>query len=93
MFFTNIAATVKRLEGTEREWTKAEMVHFVQNSLFGGNPQYAVEAWIQKEFLAKRGEQVTEHRKVIIENFLYRYLAVDSGVDIVGRTTMGSGAS
>ena len=82
MFFTNVAATVKRLEGTERDWTKVEIVQFVQNTLFGGIPQYAVEAWIQKEFLPKRGEQITEHRRVIIENFMYRYLAsVDSGVD------------
>ena len=29
MFFTSIAATVQRLEGTEREWTKNEMVQFV----------------------------------------------------------------
>ena len=94
MFFTNIAATVKRLEGTERDWTKAEMVQFVQNTLFGGIPQYAVEAWIQKEFIPKRGEQITEHRRVIIENFMYRYLAsVDSGVDFESALSLASRAN
>eukprot|EP00966_Prymnesium_polylepis_P158424 3662142-Prymnesium_polylepis.1 len=69
MFFENIVNTVKRLEGTERQWTKAEMVQFVQNSLSGGIPQYAVETWIQKEFLSKRGSEVTEQLAVIATRY------------------------
>ena len=94
MFFPNIVANVKRMEGTERDWSKAEMTHFVQNVLFGGIPQYAVETWIQKEFLGKRGEQVIEHRKAIVEYFLYRYLAsVDSGVDHEAALSLASRAN
>ena len=82
MFFHNIVEEVKRCEGTERDWSKEQMVHFVQAKLFGGIPQYAVEKWIQSEFLGKRGDEITEHRKALIEVFIYRYLAsVDSGVD------------
>ena len=35
----------------------------------------------QSEFLGKRGDEITEHRKALIEVFIYRYLtSVDSGV-------------
>ena len=71
MFFHNIVEEVKRCEGTERDWSKEQLVHFVQAKLFGfgGIPQYAVEKWIQSEFLGKRGDEITEHRKALIEVF------------------------
>ena len=74
MFFPNIAAIVKRLDETERDWTKAEMVNFVQKE----HPFRRHTAICGRDldprrssFLPKRGEEITNHRKVIIENFMY----------------------
>ena len=90
MFFHNIVEEVKRCEGTERDWSKEQMVHFVQAKLFGGIPQYAVEKWIQSEFLGKRGDEITEHRKAIIEERrLWYACAGAAGRSVVGRGGAG----
>ena len=39
-FFTKIAEEVKRCMDGDRTFSKEDMVHFVQNKLFGGIPQY-----------------------------------------------------
>ena len=44
-FFTKIAEEVKRCMDGDRTFSKEDMVHFVQNKLFGGIPQYAVERY------------------------------------------------
>ena len=85
MFFPSIADAVKQIEkehGTERTWSRDDVVFFVQERLFAGIPQYAVEKWIQKEFLGKRGTEIIDCRFAVIRNFIFRYLAaVNSGVD------------
>ena len=40
----------------DRDFSKEDMVHFVQNKIFGGIPQYAVERWIQYACLGKEGD-------------------------------------
>lgn len=81
-FFPSIACAVKRCEGTERDWDKDDIIFFVQQRLFGGIPQYAVETWIQREFMGIKGTELVAKRADVIQNFMYKYLAtVDSGVD------------
>ena len=50
-FFTKIAEEVKRCMDGDRTFSKEDMVHFVQNKLFGGIPQYAVERWIRGQYV------------------------------------------
>jgi hypothetical protein len=94
MFFPAIAEEVKRCGGTERSWTKDEMTYFVMQKLFGGIPMYAVEKWIQGEFLDKRGSaQLEAGRKALVENFLYKYLSqCPSGADYTAASELAERA-
>ena len=78
-FFTKIAKGVKRCMDGDRTFSKEDMVHFVQNKLFGGIPQYAVERWIQHEYLGKEGDALVALQKDTVQNFMYR--SVDSGAE------------
>ena len=81
-FFPSIAQAVKRCEGTERDWDNDDISFFVTQRLFGGIPQYAVEKWIQREYMGVKGAELVNKRAETICNFIYKYLAtVDSGVD------------
>lgn len=81
-FFKSIADAVKRCEGTERDWSNEDLKFFVMQRLFGGIPQYAVETWIQREFLGVKGADIQVKRADVIQNFMYKYLAsIDAGVD------------
>ena len=81
-FFTKITEEVNRCQEGDRTFSKEDMVHFVQNKLFGGIPQYAVERWIQHECLGKQGDALVAFKKDTVQNFMYRYLgSVASGVD------------
>ena len=80
-FFTKITDEVTRCMESDRTFSKEVMKHFVQNVIFGGIPQYAVEKWIQRECVLKQGDELVQFTKDTVENFLYRYLAsVESGV-------------
>eukprot|EP00966_Prymnesium_polylepis_P322617 7378866-Prymnesium_polylepis.1 len=82
MFFRSIANAVKDCEGTERNWLDVDLKFFVMQRVFGGIPQYAVEQWIQREFMGIQGNAIHDKRADVIENFLYKYLStVDAGVD------------
>ena len=82
MFFKSIAEAVKRCEGTERDWRDEDIKFFVQQRVFGGIPQYAVEAWIQREFRGVKGAEIQVKRADVVQNFMYKYLAtIDAGVD------------
>ena len=72
-FFPSIAAAVKDCEGTERNWVKDDISFFVQQRLFGGIPQYAVEKWIQREFMGVKGSDLVAKRRDVIEQFIYKY--------------------
>ena len=78
-FFTKIAEEVKRCMDGDRTFSKEDMVHFVQNKLFGGIPQYAVERWIQHEYLGKEGDALVALQKDTVQNFMYR--SVDLGAE------------
>ena len=47
-FFRTISDLVKHCEGTDRDFDRDDMVWFVQERVFGGIPQYAVETWVQR---------------------------------------------
>eukprot|EP00966_Prymnesium_polylepis_P299663 6924880-Prymnesium_polylepis.1 len=83
MFFTSIAVAVKGCDGTERDWRDEDLKFFVMQRLFGGIPQYAVETWIQREFMGVKGSEALKLKRAdVIQNFLYKYLStVDAGVD------------
>ena len=57
-FFPKISEEVKRCMEGDRDFSKEDMVHFVQNKIFGGIPQYAVERWIQYACLGKEGDEL-----------------------------------
>lgn len=81
-FFPKISAEVKRCMEGDRDFSKEAMVHFVQNKIFGGIPQHAVERWIQYACLGKEGDELVAWQKDTIQNFMYRYVgSVDSGSD------------
>ena len=50
--------------------------------VFGGIPEYAVEKWLQREFMGIRGADIETKRADVIENFMYKHLAtINAGVD------------
>lgn len=94
-FFLSIAVAVKDCEGTERNWQNEDMTFFVQQRLFGGIPQYAVEKWIQREFLTIKGAaNLKEKRADVIQNFMYKYLSTcDAGVDFESSLSLAAKAN
>ena len=94
-FFLSIAVAVKDCEGTERNWQNEDMTFFVQQRLFGGIPQYAVEKWIQREFLTIKGAaNLKEKRADVIQNFMYKYLSpCDAGVDFESSLSLAAKAN
>ena len=95
MFFTSISEAVRRCEGTERCWSNTDMTFFVMQRLFGGIPQYAVEKWIQHEFMGVKGkEAILEKRFDVISSFAYKYLStVNSGVDFTAASELAEKAN
>ena len=70
-FFTKITDEVSRCMESDRTFSREVVKHFVQNGIFGGIPQYAVEKWIQRECLQKTGADLIQFTKDTVQNFLY----------------------
>ena len=81
-FFVKISDEVRRCEGVERDFTRDDMLHFVQEVLFNGLTQKTIEQWVQRSTLHLKGEALVAFQKNLVENVMYRYLAcAESGAD------------